>query len=405
MLNSQMYGIKLDGSVSVDWMGLQERKGEIISHLVGGIAGLLERNGIEVVDGQASFIDKNTINVIKNDGNSLKLRADNFIIATGSKPFIPNIKGIDTEGVLDSNEALSLEEIPKELIIVGGGVIGIEFASLFKSFGTKVHVVEMLPYILPPIDREISEMVKMNFEGQGIEIYTSTEVVSIERINDKLEVIAKSGNDEVVLSGDKVLISVGRKAVTEGLNLESIGVRLNRKGIEVNSRMETNVDGIYAIGDVTGINMLAHVASEQGMVAAENIMGLNRDMEYNIVPACIYTKPEIASVGMTEEEAKNSGIDYKVGKFMLSNNSKAVIANEFNGTMVKVITDKKYDEILGVHLFGPRATELIMEGALGLRLEATLDEIITTIHPHPTVAEGIKEACLAVNNNAIHAAP
>lgn len=405
MLNSQMYGIKLDGSVSVDWMGLQERKGEIISHLVGGIAGLLERNGIEVVDGQASFIDKNTINVIKNDGNSLKLRADNFIIATGSKPFIPNIKGIDTEGVLDSNEALSLEEIPKELIIVGGGVIGIEFASLFKSFGTKVHVVEMLPYILPPIDREISEMVKMNFEGQGIEIYTSTEVVSIERINDKLEVIAKSGNDEVVLSGDKVLISVGRKAVTEGLNLESIGVRLNRKGIEVNSRMETNVDGIYAIGDVTGINMLAHVASEQGMVAAENIMGLNRYMEYNIVPACIYTKPEIASVGMTEEEAKNSGIDYKVGKFMLSNNSKAVIANEFNGTMVKVITDKKYDEILGVHLFGPRATELIMEGALGLRLEATLDEIITTIHPHPTVAEGIKEACLAVNNNAIHAAP
>lgn len=404
-LNSELYGIKLDGRVSVDWNKLMKRKEEIASQLVNGVSGLLRLNNIEVIKGQASFIDKNTIDVKKEDGSAIVLKAKNFIIATGSKPFIPPIIGIGSEGVLDSTEALALEEIPKELVVIGGGVIGIEFATLFNSLGTKVTVIEMLPHILPPIDREISEIVKMKLGMEGIDIYTSAEVTSIERKNGKLEVEAKLDKNEVRISGDKVLLSVGRRPVTEGLNIDAIGVDMSKKGIKVNNRLETNVKGIYAIGDVTGINMLAHVASEQGIVAAENIMGINKEIDYKAIPACIYTKPEIASVGMTEAEAKKSGIEYKVGKFMLSNNGKALIMNEIEGTMVKIITDKKYEEVLGMHIFGPRATELIAEGALALRLEATVDEIITTIHPHPTISESIKEAALSVNNIAIHSAP
>lgn len=405
ILNCQAYGIKLDGKVSVDWDILQNRKEEVVAHLVGGVEGLLRLNNIEVVNGEASFIDKNTINVRKDDGSSINLKADNYIIATGSKPFIPQIEGIESEGVLDSTEILSLEEIPKELIIVGGGVIGTEFASLFNSLGSKVTIIEMLPYILPPIDREISEIVKMKFENEGINIYTSAQVIAIESEENKLHVIAKTEEGEVRLSGDKVLVSVGRKALMEGLNLNSIGIGTSKKGIEIDNKMQTNVKDIYAIGDVTGINMLAHVASEQGIVAAENIMGLDRKLDYDIVPACVYSKPEIASIGLTEEETKKKGIDYKSGLFALSNNSKAIIMNEFEGTLIKIISDKKYDEVLGIHIYGPRATDLISEGALALRLESTLDEIITTIHPHPTVGEGIKEAALAVNNSAIHAAP
>lgn len=405
MLNSEIYGIRIDGNVSVDWNSLQQRKEEITSQLVDGITGLLRLNNIEVVKGQASFTDKNTIDVKKEDGSIITLKSNNFIIATGSKPFTPPIKGLDSEGVLNSTEALALKEIPKELIIIGGGVIGIEFATLFNSLGAKVTVLEMLPYILPPIDREISEIVKMKLTMEGIDIHTSAQVTHVESNNGKLDVIAKVDNDEIRISGDKVLVSVGRRAVTEGLNLDVVGVKTSKKGIEVNNRLETNIKGIYAIGDVTGINMLAHVASEQGIVAAENIMGIEREMDYKAIPACIYTKPEIASVGVTEEEVKKLGIEYKVGKFMLSNNSKALISNEIEGTMVKVITDTKYDEVLGMHIYGPRATDLISEGALALRLEATIDEIVTTIHPHPTVSESIKEAALSVSNIAIHSAP
>lgn len=405
ILKSNIYGIKIDGNVSVDLNSLQKRKEEITSQLVNGVTGLLRLNNIEVIKGEASFRDKNTIDVKKEDGSTITLKANNFIIATGSKPFTPPIKGIDSEGVLNSTEALSLKEIPKELVVIGGGVIGIEFATLFNSLGTKVTVLEMLPYILPPIDREISEIVKMKLSMEGIDIYTSAQVTSIESNNGKLEVVAKINNDEIRVAGDKVLVSVGRRAVTEGLNLDAIGIKTNKKGIEVNNRLEANVKGIYAIGDVTGMSMLAHVASEQGIVAAENIMGIQREMDYKAIPACIYTKPEIASVGITEEEARKSGIQYKVGKFMLSNNSKALISNEVEGTMVKIIADNKYEEILGMHIYGPRATDLIIEGALALRLEATVDEIVTTIHPHPTVSESIKEAALSVNSIAIHSAP
>lgn len=403
VLNGEDLGIQIEGNVRVDWTSLQHRKENIISHLVGGVTGLLAANGVEVVIGTASFIDRHQIKVTKEDGSSITINGDDFIIASGSEPFIPPIPGVELEGVLDSTGALNLEKLPEDIIIVGGGVIGTEFATLFHSFGVKVTVVEMLPYILPPIDRQVAAVVQENMIGTGIDIFTSAKVTAIEKDGEKLKVSVLLDEEEKIVKVDNVLMSVGRRGVIKGLNTEAIGLRLDRDAIYVDDRMKTNIEGIYAIGDVTGKNMLAHVASDQGIIAAENIMGIDSTMKYNAIPACVYTKPEIASVGMTEEEAKKRDIDYEVGIFPLVNNGKTLIMKEVENTMIKIITDKKYDEIIGVHIYGPRATDLIAEGTLALRLEATVDELITTVHAHPTVGEAMKEAALAVKNIAIHA--
>lgn len=359
----------------------------------------------ELINGKASFLDRNTIKVNKNDGSVENYTAHNFIIATGSREVIPKIDGINKEGVINSTKTLNLSEIPGKLIVVGGGVIGTEFASLFNSLGSNVTIVEMLPHILPPIDRDISNMVKNKLENDGINILLSSQVTNIEPVDGQLKLLVETGGGGIEILGDKVLIAVGRIPQMDGLNLEEIGLEVNKKGIVIDNKMMTNIEGIYAVGDVTGKNMLAHVAFEQGIVAAENIMGVNSKLDYNIVPVGIYIKPEVASVGYTEERLNKEGIKYNVGVFELVNNSKSVIMNEFEGTLVKIISDIKYGEVLGVHIYGPGATELINEAALAMRLEATLDEIITTIHPHPTVGEGIKEAAMATFNKAIHASP
>ena len=403
VINGQDIGIQIDGQVKVDWSSLQKRKNQVVSHLTGGVSGLLAANGIEVINGVASFEDKKQIKVIKPDGDFIKIKSDNFIIATGSKAFIPPISGVELDDVIDSTEALSLEKLPNEIVIVGAGVIGTEFATLFNSLGVKVTIIEMLPHILPPIDREVSTVVKDIMISKGIDILTSAKVTAIKKVENKLGVHISQGEKENIIKADKVLMSVGRHSVTKGLNLDAIGVKLDRGAIYVDNTMRTNVDGIYAIGDVTAKNMLAHVASEQGIVAAENIMGLNTIMKYNAIPACVYIKPEIASVGMTEEEVKKQGIDYEKGIFPLINNGKSLISKEVENTFIKIITNKKYDEIIGVHIYGPSATDLITEGTLALRLEATLDEIISTVHAHPTVGEAMKEAALTVKNMAIHA--
>lgn len=403
MKNVDYLGLRLNGDVTLDWNSLQQRKAGVVDHLTGGVAGLLQYNGVEVINGSASFIDHNNIEVLKEDGTVEKIYGDYIVIASGSEPFIPNIPGSDIEGVIDSSGALSLEKLPEEIVIVGGGVIGTEFGYLFKSLGVKVTMIEMLPYILPPIDREISNSVMENLLESGIDIYTSAKVTNISKKDNKLIVeFIKDGNT-MIIQGDNVLLSVGRVGVTEGLKLENTKVRLDRKAIVVDDTMKTSVPNIYAIGDITAKNMLAHVASEQGIIAAENIMGLKSKMKYNAIPACVYLKPEVASVGMTEEVAKEKNIPYNVGVFKFANNGKALIVNEVDKTIVKILSDKKYDEIIGVHIYGPRATDLIHEAALAIRLEATIDELITTIHAHPTVAESIKEAALAVNKIAIHA--
>lgn len=330
-----------------------------------------------------------------------KINFDTAIIASGSVPFIPPIIGSKLPGVIDSTGALNLENNPKSLVVIGGGVIGVEFASIFNPLGCKVSIIEMLPYILPPVDREIAELTRKELISKGVDIYNNSKVTAIEKSNNGLKVLFTNDKGDFSIESEKVLVAVGRRSNIVDLEVEKIGIRTERGCILVDDKMETNIKGIYAIGDCTGKNMLAHVASDQGIVAVENIMGENKKMDYKTVPSCVYTKPEIASVGLTEEEAKKKGIDYKIGKFPLAANGKSLIMGETSG-VIKFITDKKYDEVLGVHIYGPRATDLITEAALALRLEATVEEIVTTVHAHPTVGEAMKEAALAVNKGAIH---
>ncbi|HIG0356072.1 dihydrolipoyl dehydrogenase [Clostridium sporogenes] len=394
-------GIEVNEEVKVNWTQLQNRKTIVVNTLVSGVSSLLEHNKVKVINGTATFEGKNSIKVTKDQGESENIQFDNVIISSGSIPFIPPIEGRELEGVIDSTGALSLDSIPKSMVIIGGGVIGIEFANIFNSLGCKVTVIEMLPFILPPVDREISEILKGKFKGDGIDIYNNCKVTKVEKSNENLNVSFEENNSKLNINTEKVLIAVGRRANISNLNLESIGVSTEKGCILVNDSMETNIKGIYAIGDCTGKNMLAHVASDQGIIAVENIMGKHKKMDYKTVPACVYTKPELASVGLTEEQAKQKGIDYKVGKFPLIYNGKSLIMNDTEG-LIKIIADKKYEEVLGVHILGPRATDLITEAALALRLEATLEEIITTVHAHPTIGEAMKEAALAVNKEAIH---
>lgn len=398
---SDKFGIEVKGTVEVNWGKVQSRKKTVVNTLVSGVKGLLSINKVKVINGLGKFESKNIISVTSEEGETQKVEFDNVIIASGSLPFIPPIEGKDLEGVMDSTDALSIKDIPKSMVIIGGGVIGVEFASVYSAFGCKVHIVEMLPFILPPIDRELGEMVKVNLISEGIEIYNDCKVTKIEKVNGNLNVAFSKGTEQLNIKAEKVLVAVGRRANIKNLDLDKSGVKIEKGCIVVNDNMETNVDSIYAIGDCTGKNMLAHVASEQGTVAAERIMGKNSKMDYKTVPACVYIRPELASVGLTEEQVKASGIPYRVGKFPLAANGKALIMGETGG-VIKIIADVKYDEILGVHILGPGATDIITEGALALRLECTLEELITTIHAHPTVGEAMREAVLAVNKQAIH---
>jgi dihydrolipoamide dehydrogenase len=402
--NADEIGLTLEEMPKVNWAKLQNRRVNIIKKLVKGVEMLLKSNNVEVIKGEASFISNKKIKIKMADGSERKISSEYFIVATGSEPSIPPIKGSDFEGVLDSTKALSLEQLPEEIVIVGGGVIGIEFANVFNTFGTKVTIIEMMPKIGQAMDSDLASMLTKNMTKAGVEIYTSAKVMSIEKADNKLCVKYDLNGEEKDAYGNNVLISTGRKPVSKGLDIENADVNMNRGFIVVDDYMKTNIDNIYAIGDVTGKIMLAHVAEEQGIIAVENmLLGSNKRLNYDIIPSCLYTKPEVAFVGISEDEAKKRGIDYETGTFPLINNGKSLIVGEVENTFIKIVTNKKYDEIIGVSIYGPRATEMISEFSLGINLEFTLDEIIETVHPHPTVSEGLKEAALAVKNQAIHA--
>lgn len=397
-----MIGLMAD-NVRVDWKSLMKRKEQIVGQLVGGVKGLLSANGVTIIEGEASFVSEKEIQ-IKTEAGVKTIEADNVIIATGSAPAMPPIPGIDSQGVISSNEALSLEEVPSSMAIIGGGVIGVEFASIFASLGTRVTIVEMLPEILPNIDEEIVQIIKASLARKGVEFHTASKVTGFTAKGSSVDVAVSTGDGDITVNSEKVLVSIGRRPVTDGLGLENIGVKMNRGRIVVDEYLSTNKDDIYSIGDCSSPVMLAHVASREGEVAAENIMGHDVKMDYKTNPGCIYTSPEIASVGLTEKEARDKGYDVKIGKFPLVANGKSLLMNETDG-IIKFVVDSKYDEILGVHIVGPRATDLIVEGALALRLEATIDEIVSTIHAHPTVGEALGEAALDVNGGAIHIPP
>ncbi len=387
--------------VRLDFKKTQEHKQSIVKQLVGGVRGLLSANKIQVIAGTAAFASKTELKV-KTASGEQSVKFDKAIIAAGSEPAIPPIPGIDSPKCIDSTGALALAAVPKTLAIVGGGVIGMEIATLYNAFGTKVTVVEALDEILPSMDTELARIVRAELTRKGVIIHTSAKVAAIEDKGQEAALrVQPAKGPEITVSGEKILIATGRKSGAVNLGLETIGITHERNWIKVDKRMETNVKGIYAIGDCNGQILLAHVASAQGEIAVENALGHPAIFDPATTPACIYTNPEFAGVGLTEEQAKAKGIAYIVGKFPLVANGKALIMGGGNG-MVKIIAGKDYKEILGVHIVGPRATDLIAEAALAIGMEATIDDLLATIHAHPTVAEAVREAALAVDKRAIH---
>ena len=389
-----------------DWPKLQKRKTKIIKKLVGGVNGLLKNNGITQITGTAVFVNKHQIKVISEKQDQVTTGSqvidfDFAIIATGSKPVIPPIPGSNHPDVITSDTALSLDAVPASLGIIGGGVIGCEFASIYNAFGCKVTIIEMLPEIVANMDADIVKPLKAKLQKDGVEIFTGTRVESIQENPDGLAITTSSPAGEQIITVAKVLLSVGRKAELDTLELAQAGIQTARGAIVVNQKMQTNVPHIYAVGDCNGGVMLAHVASAEGIVAVETIIGKRSQIDFKTIPYCVYTKPELASVGMTEAQARDQGYEVKVGTFPMAVNGKAMIMGETTG-VVKYVTDAATGEILGLHMAGPRATDLIVEGALAIRLEATVAELMATIHAHPTVGEALMEAAHAVNGEAIH---
>ncbi|MDH5362324.1 MAG: dihydrolipoyl dehydrogenase [Aigarchaeota archaeon] len=384
-----------------DLIKLTERMDRIVSRLVQGIEYLLKSNDVKLLKGVGMVTSPRTVTVTQ-DEESIRLDASKIIIATGSRAKTPPIPGTESPGVITSDKALHLEEVPASLVIIGGGPEGTEFGCIFSRLGSKVAIVEMLPNLLPLEDREMGVRLNHILTKQGVRVLTKTAVKSISEGQGVKKVLVQSPSGELTLEGDKVLMAVGRSPNVENVGLEELGIKHTKSGIEVDDRMETNVKGVYAIGDVAG-GGLAHVASEEGIVAAENAMGLDSKIDLRVVPRCIYTIPEVAAVGLTEDQAKEQGYDLSIGKFPFTASGRALTLDETEGT-VKILADKSTKEILGVHIIGPRASDIIPEAALAMKLEATTEDLAKTIHPHPTLSEALREAALDCEKTAIHIA-
>ncbi len=398
------FGIQV-GEVSVDFPRLLARKDRAVKTLVSGVAGLMKANGVEVVKGQAKFLSPQEIEVVDEQGGKVSYRARKIILATGSLSVDLPVSGARGPNVIDSNGALQLTQVPESMVIIGAGPIGLEFGTIFAALGSRVTILEMMNQILPNEDPEVASALERSLRHFKIQTCTSCQVQEIrEGSEGKRKVLARTEKGDVAWEAQQVLLAVGRKANFDGLGLPQAGVRFHKKGIEVNEKMETNVPGIYAIGDVTGQVLLAHFAMAQGTVAAENALGHEARLERRVVPRCVYTLPEVAAVGMTEKEAQEAGYKLKVGRFPFAGNGKATILGERTG-MVKMVTDAKYGEILGVHIFGPHATDLIGEAVLAMRLEGTAADVGRAIHPHPTLTEPLMEAALDVAGEALHIPP
>lgn len=402
--HAQDYGVNV-GEISVDYSKMSKRKDIAVKTLSTGARSLLKSNGIDIIQGKGKLLSTHEVEVAEKAGTQTRVSAEKIIIATGSVPSSLPIPGIDSEGVINSDGAFELKELPQSVIIIGGGYIGVEWATIFGKLGSKVTVLEMLPQIIPTEDEEIAMGLQKIIQKDGIEVHTSAQVKEIGNGtagHKTVTVLTKDG--EKKFSAQLVLVAVGRRPLSEDLGLEKIGVALDRGAIVINDRMETNVPGIYAIGDVTRKIMLAHAASHQGIAAVENALGEGGHMNYNTVPRCIYTIPEVASVGLTEKQAREKVGEIRVGKFPFAANSKATILGEREG-FIKIITDAKYGEILGVHMLGPHVTDLIAEPVLAMNLEATAEDIAHSIHAHPTLTEAMGEAALDVLGKVIHMPP
>ncbi len=389
------HGISVSDA-SIDVAAMLKRKDSVVSGLTKGVAGLFKKNKIEWVKGFGRLTGKDTIEVQGDDGTRT-IRGKNIILATGSVPVeLPFLK-FDQERIIDSTGALSIPEVPKHLVVVGGGVIGLELGSVWLRLGAKVTILEAMPTILPGMDAEVIKNADKILKKQGFDIRTGTKVTGADRKGKKVTVTVEGGDP---IEADYLLVAVGRRAYTEGMGIEEAGVKLERGVIQVDERFHTGVGNIYAIGDAIGGRMLAHKAEEEGVAAVENIAGGHGHVNYSAVANVVYTWPEIASVGMTEEEAKERG-EIRVGKFPFMANGRAKAMGDVDG-FVKVIADAKSDRLLGLHILGPRASDLIAEAALAMEFEATAEDIARSVHAHPTLPEAVKEAALGVDGRMIH---
>jgi dihydrolipoamide dehydrogenase len=397
------HGINLD-NLKVDLNQMIGRKDDVVKQNTDGITYLMKKNKIEVLRGLGSFVSSTKVKVAKDDGSSSEIEGKNIIIATGSKPSsLPFIK-LDKDRVITSTEILNLKEIPKHLVVIGGGVIGLELGSVYARMGSKVSVIEYMDSLIPTMDRTMGKELQKSLKKLGFEFFLKHKVTGVESKGNEVTVKAENGKGETIeVKGDYVLVSIGRKPYTEGLNAEAAGVKMTERGqVEVNDHLQTNVPNIYAIGDVVRGAMLAHKAEEEGVFVAETILGQKPHINYNLIPGVVYTWPEVAAVGYTEEQLKEKGVKYKTGKFPFMASGRARASMDTDG-LVKVLADAETDEILGVHMIGPRTADMIAEAVVAMEYRASAEDIARMSHAHPTYTEAFKEACLAATDNrALH---
>ncbi len=395
---SEELGIQV-GQIAVDYGRMKERKDQVVNKLVGGVQYLLKKNKVEVIQGTGRIVAPGQVKVDLKDGGEMVLDAENIILATGTRPALIPALGYDGQRVMTSDEILNLTELPGEMLIIGGGVIGCEFACIFAELGVKITIVEALPTLLSTVDRDVQRQMQSILKKRGITVKTKSKITAVTKTADKVMALLENGEE---LVADKILISIGRTMNLAEQGLAELGVQFNDRGaVQVDSRLRTSVPGIYAIGDITGKIQLAHVASAQGMVAVDHIMGKEKEMDYSVVPSCIFTIPETAGVGLTTQEAEARGIKIKAGKFPFMASGKAVAMGETEG-FVKILADPDTDRILGVHILGPHATDLIGEATLAIQLGATVEQLAGTIHAHPTLSEAVLEAAEALHGMAVH---
>ena len=398
------HGIEVSGEVKVNLEKMIARKQAVVDQTSGGVKYLMDKNKVTVFEGVGAFESATSVKVTKADGSSEIIESKNIIIATGSKPSnLPFIK-LDKDRIITSTEALKLKEVPKHLVIIGGGVIGIELGQVYLRLGAQVSVVEYMDRIIPGMDASLSKELTKVFKKQGMKFYTSHKVQSVDRAGDVVTVKAENAKGEIIsLEGDYALVSVGRRPFTDGLQAEKAGVKISDRGqIEVNDHLQTSVSNIYAIGDVVRGAMLAHKAEEEGVMVAEILAGQKPHINYNLIPGVVYTWPEVAAVGKTEEQLKAEGIEFKAGSFPFKALGRARAGGDTDG-FVKILADAKTDEVLGVHMIGARCADLIAEAVTAMEFRASAEDISRMSHAHPTFAEAIKEAALAATGNrALH---
>lgn len=388
----EKYGISCK-DVSFDFAKIMQRKNKVVKRLVAGVGAAMKKYNVEVVFAPATIQGKSADGSININAGEQNYSCKNLLIATGSETFIPPIKGLNRDEILTNREILELDAVPQTLTIIGGGVIGMEFASFFSSMGCKVSVVEMMPEILPGIDIEMSVLLRQGYAKKGVSFYLGSKVTEIKGN----EVFFEKDGKTQSITGEKLLMSVGRRAVTKGFGLENLGVELNRGGIKIDNHCQTNIPNVYAAGDVTGFSLLAHTASREGEVVVNNICGQADTMRYDAVPAVVYTNPEISSVGLTEDQAKQKNIKYKIRTLSMAFAGRFLAENEGVNGFAKVLVGEKYGEILGVHIIGNPSSEIIYGAAMMIEAQLRVKDVSQVIFPHPTVSEILKETMFAFN--------